>query len=485
MSFSKGVSSATAQDVIDTYWDAYLYEDYERAVRIITPLALSGNSEAVYLLAGLVLEGEGVAENDVLGTILVHKAAQMGNPRAKGMLGHFFMNGIGVKPNKAKGVRLLVEAYGAGAPGIAKSLTTYVQELLNARGYDAGSPDGIMGANTKRAILAFRRDHGLGESEEIDELLMLSLTGAMSAEQQELLESGDQSSSGSDVSIEGAFTAVEEILLSHPAFKGAPEFAVRSFKLRGINSGDTLHGEVIDRVGRIYSVQEDYRAEPTEDWPVYSDLTTNRYAGYPFIHTASQMRSVSQAADQDEPSTEFYRDELVAIDDIRGKLFPLAVGNRTEFTLHYKILGPNGADYTLRRTIEVVGISEPEEAEDIFLSRFATLKHTEIYTPAGGEPNSAEWESIFAESLGFSVDEWYEASDHATFEDDVLDRNMIALGYVRVESVQEPVEEPDVGPSTEEKTIKQRLAELRELVEEGLITEDEAAEKRAEILEGL
>ncbi len=36
-----------------------------------------------------------------------------------------------------------------------------LQGLLNRAGYGAGTPDGIIGANTKRALRAFQRDNGL------------------------------------------------------------------------------------------------------------------------------------------------------------------------------------------------------------------------------------------------------------------------------------------------------------------------------------
>lgn len=36
-----------------------------------------------------------------------------------------------------------------------------VQEALNERGYDCGTPDGIMGKKTKNALMKFQEDNGL------------------------------------------------------------------------------------------------------------------------------------------------------------------------------------------------------------------------------------------------------------------------------------------------------------------------------------
>src|SRR3546814_12918663 len=36
-----------------------------------------------------------------------------------------------------------------------------MQQLLNQLGYDAGSPDGMVGDRTRRAVRAYQRDHGL------------------------------------------------------------------------------------------------------------------------------------------------------------------------------------------------------------------------------------------------------------------------------------------------------------------------------------
>lgn len=51
-----------------------------------------------------------------------------------------------------------------------------VQQLLNEKGYDAGSADGVMGSKTKDAIAQFQADHGLAPTGKVDENLTRALT---------------------------------------------------------------------------------------------------------------------------------------------------------------------------------------------------------------------------------------------------------------------------------------------------------------------
>lgn len=43
----------------------------------------------------------------------------------------------------------------------SKSLVKKVQQALNDKGYDCGTPDGIMGSKTKKALKTFQKDNGL------------------------------------------------------------------------------------------------------------------------------------------------------------------------------------------------------------------------------------------------------------------------------------------------------------------------------------
>lgn len=50
-----------------------------------------------------------------------------------------------------------------------------VQAILGANGYDAGTPDGVIGARTRSAILAFQKDNGLTETGDVTEELVRAL----------------------------------------------------------------------------------------------------------------------------------------------------------------------------------------------------------------------------------------------------------------------------------------------------------------------
>ena len=57
-----------------------------------------------------------------------------------------------------------------------------VQRLLNARGYDAGPADGIMGPRTRSAITAFQRDSGMAVDGEPSWPLLVNLGGTPPAQ---------------------------------------------------------------------------------------------------------------------------------------------------------------------------------------------------------------------------------------------------------------------------------------------------------------
>ena len=52
-----------------------------------------------------------------------------------------------------------------------------VQTLLNEKGYDCGTPDGVAGKKTNNMILQYERDKGLEENTDITDELLASLRG--------------------------------------------------------------------------------------------------------------------------------------------------------------------------------------------------------------------------------------------------------------------------------------------------------------------
>ncbi|MFO7477078.1 MAG: peptidoglycan-binding domain-containing protein [Methyloceanibacter sp.] len=55
------------------------------------------------------------------------------------------------------------------------SLVSRAQTLLNQLGYDAGTPDGLMGGRTREAIKSFERKNGLEESGRVTAPLVAKL----------------------------------------------------------------------------------------------------------------------------------------------------------------------------------------------------------------------------------------------------------------------------------------------------------------------
>lgn len=68
------------------------------------------------------------------------------------------------------------ESTGTTASVDMKKAVMTIQLILNKNGYDAGTPDGVMGGRTKSAIMAFQKDNGLAPTGEVnDELVQMLL----------------------------------------------------------------------------------------------------------------------------------------------------------------------------------------------------------------------------------------------------------------------------------------------------------------------
>ena len=52
-----------------------------------------------------------------------------------------------------------------------------IQELLNAKGYQCGTPDGIVGKNTCNAVIQYKEDNNMEATSTIDQELVDSLRG--------------------------------------------------------------------------------------------------------------------------------------------------------------------------------------------------------------------------------------------------------------------------------------------------------------------
>ncbi|SFO51565.1 Putative peptidoglycan binding domain-containing protein [Cohaesibacter marisflavi] len=102
-----------------------------------------------------------------------------------------------------------------------------LQRRLNELGYDAGTPDGVLGRRSKAAISAFQRDNGLPP------------TGKLSNEQTALLY---QLSEGQAMGMNGGMG------MQAPAIPGAAGPAFPSIN-NGMNNGGTLNGPAFPDIG--------------------------------------------------------------------------------------------------------------------------------------------------------------------------------------------------------------------------------------------
>jgi TPR repeat protein len=78
---------------------AYAHHDYQRAFRILLPLAVRGDSEAQTFVGLMFAQGQGVPKNFVAAAAWYHRASAQGYPYAQFLLGLMYDKGHGVPQN--------------------------------------------------------------------------------------------------------------------------------------------------------------------------------------------------------------------------------------------------------------------------------------------------------------------------------------------------------------------------------------------------
>nr|WP_246472982.1 lytic murein transglycosylase [Pelagibacterium limicola] len=68
---------------------------------------------------------------------------------------------VGHLADRILGVGGFARAFPSNETGLNKAMRTELQSLLNARGYNVGTPDGVIGPKTRSGIIAFQRANGL------------------------------------------------------------------------------------------------------------------------------------------------------------------------------------------------------------------------------------------------------------------------------------------------------------------------------------
>jgi uncharacterized protein len=108
-----GVSWASYQ----TGEEAYLREDYERALSEWRPLAEQGNAEAQNMLGYMYRYGQGLTQDFELARQWYRRAADLGNASAQNNLGAMYRQGLGVPQDYQEAFRWFLRAAEQGNGG--------------------------------------------------------------------------------------------------------------------------------------------------------------------------------------------------------------------------------------------------------------------------------------------------------------------------------------------------------------------------------
>jgi len=106
--------------------------DYAAALAAWQPLAEAGDADAQAALAGLHLQGLGVAGDAARAAALYRQAARQGHVMAQLNLGDLYRRGIGVRRDPIEAYRWLALAAGQGHPWAQARLAELAQTLSPA-----------------------------------------------------------------------------------------------------------------------------------------------------------------------------------------------------------------------------------------------------------------------------------------------------------------------------------------------------------------
>lgn len=118
----------TSQEILASYRDDYgdlrdLSDDeVEDAFSIISQIAAQDNDEALYFLAQLYLNGQGVHKNARKGFEILKRATSKGNRLANIAIGTCYLYGIGIKKDLAEADKRLRNGMSSNNPAILKAL---------------------------------------------------------------------------------------------------------------------------------------------------------------------------------------------------------------------------------------------------------------------------------------------------------------------------------------------------------------------------
>lgn len=82
---------------------------------------------------------------------------------------------VGHLADRILGVGGFARSFPSNETGLNKAMRTELQSLLNARGYNVGTPDGVIGPKTRAGIIAFQRANGLTPDGHASSMLLARL----------------------------------------------------------------------------------------------------------------------------------------------------------------------------------------------------------------------------------------------------------------------------------------------------------------------
>lgn len=195
---------------MDEAMSAYERQDYGAAVEEFRRLAEQGEADARYMLGRMYATGQGVVQDYVRAHKWLNLAASQGQSQARQARSELEQRMTSAQIAQAQVLAREFQPQAAepefGAPAeeplfeeselasqdlSSQSVVRAIQEALNARGYDAGPEDGVLGPKTRDAIRAYQADAGLqvsGEpSAQLVERLAIEVPGTAGAAQEEPL----------------------------------------------------------------------------------------------------------------------------------------------------------------------------------------------------------------------------------------------------------------------------------------------------------
>ncbi|MEX2516397.1 MAG: SEL1-like repeat protein [Gammaproteobacteria bacterium] len=143
---------------------AYERQDYATAAREFTALAQSGDTHAQYMLGRLHSQGKGVAQDYVEAHKWYNLAASHGHKHAgqarDTLSQRMSSTQVATAQREARQWKSGADKISTDTPPLRQTINS-IQRSLNELGYDAGVPDGLMGAKTRAAIREYQYAHGL------------------------------------------------------------------------------------------------------------------------------------------------------------------------------------------------------------------------------------------------------------------------------------------------------------------------------------